>query len=277
VIVRRSWSHLSVAVLAAVAAWACSSSTGPGGPTAAQSAEYSDSIYSALLAQGGDTGVNAIFANDIAALIEPAPAYGGAATPFTMMTASGPQTWEAATVASAVGSDTFFVTTAYPANSNLETMWVTEAYYDSTNDIGTYTFLLYDSAGTVGFVEPPTSSVSTTLQSVGRVCHQEAGLAADTVLDRIFAGATSCNLITVTFSATGQVTWPGLPTAEASLSATNVTLHGVLFGGTFYEPDQAPRTPTIANARAWLVDSIVRARSRASRRGGGRARGSMGL
>jgi hypothetical protein len=251
--------RVAVVAAAAVVAGACSSSTGPGGPTAAQSAEQIDSIYSALLANGGDTSYGAAFASAIVAFVEPAAAYGAAPTSFNVTTASGTQTWQGSMIASTISGDTVFLTTLYPANSNLLNLVVTGAEYDSIGTMESFAFILYDSAGVEAYHGATAATVSTTPQSFGRSCHLQAGLAADSVFPRVFSWATGCQELTATYSATVQFTAPA-PAMYSSLTISNVTVNGVLFYGNLYAPDQIPRGPTIASARIRALVDMVRQR-----------------
>jgi hypothetical protein len=260
--VRTPLWRVAALVVAAAAVAACgSSSTGPAGPTAAQTAAHIDSIYSALLAAG--TPGDSQLAGVIAVYIETAPAFGATQTSFTATTASGTQTWQGFTIASQYEGDTAFLTTVYPANSSLGNFFLSINIRDSTGDEGALGFLVFDSTGgvftSVESSAPPT--VANTITSLGAACSLETGLAADSVITTdVTVDVTSCNLINTTYSATAQFTSSAMPAADASLTFSSVPVHGVLFGGTLLGPDRAPRGPTIASARVRALVDMVRQR-----------------
>jgi hypothetical protein len=254
-----SWRLVAV-VTAAFAAAACgSSSTGPSGPTAAQTAEHIDSIFAADLAGGTESDSELAYA--IAEYIEPAPAYGATQTSFTVTTASGAQTWQGFVIESEEMGDTVFVTAAYPANSNLSNFLLTLTAYDSLGEVDSIAFVAYDSAGTIKSVlASGTPTVSNAVTSVGAACSLQSGLAADSVITALTGSATSCNVINTTYSMSAQFSAPALPAADASLSISAVPIHGVQLGGTLLGYDRAPRGPTIASARIQQLIAAIRRR-----------------
>jgi hypothetical protein len=254
---RTSLGRVLILAAAGVAA-ACSSSTAPSAPTAAQTAEHIDAIYSSLMAAG--TSSDTEFAQLIAEYVESSPANGATQSTFNITTASGTQSWQGFSIESNDNNDTIFATAVFPAGGNLTNMFISLAAYDASGPEGTLAALVYDSAGTYE-VQDAEAMLANAVTSVGAVCSLQTGLAADSLIESFTQAATSCNLITATFSASASFTASSaLPAGETSISISNVSLRGIQLGGILIEPDRAPRGPTIAAARIHALMNMIKRR-----------------
>jgi hypothetical protein len=258
--VRISLGRVVVLAAATVVAAACSSSsTGPSGPTAAQTAEHIDSIYAAHLAAG--TASDSQFAYIIGVYLESAPAYGATQTSFNVTTGTGTQKWNGFTIESEDEGDSIFINATYPVNGDLTNIFISLAAYDSLGQVGQLTALVYDSAGTYAEQDIDNAMLSNSASALGAACSLQTGLAADSLLGEVGEGATSCNLINNTYSASAEFTaTSAVPAGETSMSISNATLHGIRFGGTLIGPERAPRGPTIAAARIHQLITSFRRR-----------------
>jgi hypothetical protein len=212
---------IAVSLLAISVVAACSDSTGPKGPTAAQVAAHFDSI--AIQAQA-QSETNEIYSgrNLLATLIELPAALGATPSSVSVTTANGAESWKA------------YELLAIPSTNAADSVFFLLMFRDA--DAHTALLVTFDSAG-VGngggiitgdtiSVNPTDASATTALTSVTTACTTPSASLLNPQLASLSIG--TCNV--ARFSTSLHLTSPsttGMDAALTSVSITNASVNGV--------------------------------------------------
>jgi hypothetical protein len=201
---------------------ACSDSTGPSGPTAAQTATHFDSIAIQAQAQS-DTNSAYGTRTFLATLIELPAALGATPATVSVTTANGNESWKA-----------YELLELTPAGSTPDSSYAVLMFRDA--DAHTALIVFYDSTGTAEdgglitadtiLVSPSDGSGTTSLTSVSSGCTTPSSSLLNPALGTFLNSACSLAQFHTTLSLTMPTT-PGMDAALTSLSYTNASVNGV--------------------------------------------------
>ena len=217
----RSPARLNVAVslLAISVVAACSDSTGPSAPTAAQVAAHFDSIAIQAQAQS-ETNEAYSGRGFLASLIELPAAFGATPSTLKVTTANGTENWQA-----------YELLDVPPSGSSSDSTFFLLAYRDA--DAHTAMLITFNGSGageaggiitgdTIS-VNPSDASASTTLNSVTTAC----STVSTSLLNPMLASVTfdTCNL--AQFTTTLHLTLPATTGMDAALTSVSFTTASV--------------------------------------------------
>jgi hypothetical protein len=213
---------------------ACNSShnLGPTEPIWLALAFHFDPIYTNLTSSSTNATVDSTIAHFVAQGGEITPGFGGVASPVTVTTAGGTQTWEGFTYEEAdtgAGGDSSFTTLVYSNPAMAEAILAQTNYNASGNAGGTATVILNLAAYAADSAYTGAASTVST-KTVGS-CSLLSGLAAssDTLVARLSSFTCQPATFTVSFSAGFPASANAGPLSTVSVASTTFT--GVrLFG-----------------------------------------------